>query len=122
MLDHDSAKIAVLEDLMEKMRDMDGGRMNPKAVEVKVESVKPSDGLVLEGEPEGADGHLGEEGHEPSEMEIPPHGLDAHGAQPGLMPEGGEHEEPDGDELSSEDLAILDQLFGGKEGEEEERI
>jgi len=121
MLDHDSAKIAVLEDLMEKMRDMDGGRINPKSVEVKVESVKPSDGLVLEGEPESADGHLGEEGHEPSEMEIPPHGLDLHGAQPGLMPkEGGG--EPDGDELSPEDLAILDQLFGGKEGEEEERI
>ena len=74
-------KLAVLEELMEKMKELDGDKIRPKAVGVSVSSEKP-------------------------ELEAIEHGA------------GGMHAEPDGDELSPEDMAILDSLFGDKSKEE----
>lgn len=96
MADHTDLKLSVLKDLMDHMRDMDGGKLKPKAVEVSVSS-----------KPELAIDHLG---GEPTDAPT----LEGHSDE--TAPEMG-HDEPDGDDLSPEDLEILGHLFGDKEQE-----
>lgn len=94
---HDSKEIqiGVLQDLIDKMRSMDGEKMRPpKAVELSVSDLKPEPG---EGTPEEEKQDLGELAHVG--------GNDMHG--------GG----ADDEELSPEDAAIIEELLGGKEHE-----
>lgn len=90
-MNDDDIKREVLGDLMSKMREMDGSRFKPKAVEVEVSTMHPKEGEsepVMEGMSD--DDSMGR--------------LD--------------HSEPDGDEFSPEDRGVLESLFGHGEDEE----
>jgi hypothetical protein len=99
-MDEFEMKSKVLQDLINEMKNSDGMRLKPKAVEVSVSSVKP--GLELDKE-----SHEGDEGQE----DLHPDDKES------LM--SGDHQEPDGDELSPEDMSMLEHLLGGSEEEEE---
>jgi hypothetical protein len=98
MVNSQEIKLGVLEELMEKMRDLEGSKMRPKAVEVAVSSSKP----------------MGEEG----EPELEAKDLMT-GKPDGMSAERGDAD-ADGDELSPEDIAVLEQLFGDRGQDQEE--
>jgi hypothetical protein len=53
-MDEHAIKIGLLQDLMDKMRDADGERIRPKAVEVEVSAEKP---LEMEGKTDDITGN-----------------------------------------------------------------
>ena len=89
-------KLNVLQDLMDKMRQMDGEKIRPKPVAVAIEA-KP--------ETESDEGTPEEEAHDVME-----------GKSDDIAPEHSQH--GDGEELSPEDLEILEQLFSGHDKHE----
>lgn len=95
-MNHDEAKINCLEELIEEMRSMDGDKLKPKAVEIEMTTMKPK----------SEDETMGESP------------MVALGKTDDIV---GHGESSDGDELSPEDMAILDHMYGNEDEHEEEK-
>lgn len=113
MIDSHEIKLGVLQDLMDKMRELDGDRIKPKGVEIEVSSMKPEIELA---------GHE-HAGSKPEIEEILGDSPDADEALKGAEPVdagpgfGKAGSDDDGDELSPEDIELLEKLLSQKEGD-----
>ena len=106
-------KIEVLQDLIDQMKRMEGAKMRPKAVEVSMTSMKPEGMEPGEGTPmeEAMDQ---KEGEMPGAMQGKSDGIRGEVDQGG----GGMHSEPDGDEMSPDEVAMLEKILGSDEEKE----
>jgi hypothetical protein len=101
MHDSNDVKVEVLQDLIDHMKRLEGGKMRPKEVELSVSSMKPEPG---EGSPEEEKQDLAEGDHGMSDSEVAE----------------GLGEKSDGD-LTPEEASILEELLGDHEhGDEHE--
>lgn len=106
MINSKEVQMDVLKDLIEKMRDLEGSKLRPKAVEVSMTSLKPEPG---EGTPE-EEHQDAMEGETPDVMEGKTDEIQGEGAQ--RMGQ----DDPHGDDLTPEEERIIEELLQEKEG------
>lgn len=104
-MNHDEIRQQVLQELMEKMREMEGEKLRPKVMEASVTAVKPG---MEEGSPEEEKMESPEAEHAEEDM-----GVGDSKIMADMNPGDGEGmPRKDEEDMSDDDMGVLERMFG----------